>query len=1174
MRKSKLNKRTRISSPFDATTHKTEWTCAAKLAEWMNNITQEKDIPLGNAEVETTQEGTRKRVDIILLESPSSEKTLCVIETKAPYFDPFDETELKEPARKKAIKRKAKYFATSNFKRLIWWNTQRASDPTLSEEQQIHDKYNLSEIENLDFIEEPRYKNPILSSLEKFLITLYEVHTGKKPEPLQVVDEWLVWRLQEKIKILALYYKRIIEDKAHKESTFLKQLKSWFAEQNWSFAWQETDFDKAARQAAYLLVNKILFYDVLQAKRPEKLDPLTIPEDLTKGGLLQRILQGYFDHVLEEIDYETIYSTDFLDQTAFPDSKEVVAEIKALVKILKNYDFSTLGYDVVGRIFERLIPKEERHNLGQYFTNADVVDTILSFCLRHEEDKVLDPACGSGTFLVRAYQHKKLMNQRLSHTQILESLWGTDIAKFPAHLATINLAINDLGVDKNYPNILQEDFFSLLTLEDGFELPERWRKVRAKTLNKEERKIQYPRWFDCVIGNPPYTRQEEISKIAPKNAKYKLSLIQKALLDLKQKKLAEISKRAGIHAYFFVHGTKFLKNGGRFGFIVSNSWLDVDYGKGLQEFFLKNYKIIAIIESKVERWFEEADVNTCIVILEKCAGEQNKKERDENLVRFVYLFKPLRHFIPPAQDMWEKEKERLNKIDELKKTILFHDEFYWNDELRIFPKKQKELWEEGLEGVEEGFKLPEKGIGGLKPPPTKEPKYVGSKWGKYLRAPEIFFKILEKGKLVPLNKVARVIGGIITGNNAFFYFGPKKKEKIEAKYLHPIIKSPRELKKISFSTQDLKYKILLCDDPKGKLKNSKILEYIEKGERKNIHKGETFKNRLIWYSLPERKAKLLWVDLRWEKHLCHFNKDNVLFEHLFYGIQPLHKVNPYALCAILNSSITWLLVEILGRTGLGQGAIRLVGKDLIKFPTLNITSLQDEIKTKLENALLSIASRKIEPVFSELGAFSSSDISLSKIKPDRRELDKIIMGEILGLTDEEQLEVYRAAVDLVMSRIEKAKSFGKRKKTKEGIDIELLVKTVMEKIGEETLGKFYKEKILTQKPLYVKTLPKSTGEIRIEHGLFGIRLYCGKNHIDCISEEEARYLKVWLESGLEKVKVPKDETYLKKILPELENLKIKIEQIVENYLSSILDPKTRRQIEHQLWQEITSSISK
>ena len=116
----------------------------------------------------------------------------------------------------------------------------------------------------------------------------------------------------------------------------------------------------------------------------------------------------------------------------------------------------------------------------------------MQFCLKDENDKVLDPACGAGTFLVRAYQQKKLMNQRLEHEEILNSLWGDDIAKFPAHLSTINLAINDLSVEKNYPNIIASDFFSLKTSQEGFELPENVRKVKARTLGLDSIPIAPP----------------------------------------------------------------------------------------------------------------------------------------------------------------------------------------------------------------------------------------------------------------------------------------------------------------------------------------------------------------------------------------------------------------------------------------------------------------------------------------------------------------------------------------------------------------------------------------------------------------------------------------------------------------------------------------------------------
>jgi len=1022
-------------SPFAVTAHKTERTAVAILMHWMREIIEKKNLNLGLPDVETLGDD-RKMPDTVIYESQRSQNILCVIEAKSPYYDVFDEKELKEPARKKATNRKANYFVTTNFKKLIWFNTEKVNS-LKPEEEQIIEKYFLSEIENINDIEQTRYKEPTKKGLEDFLTKLSSVYSGKEPEPKQAIDEFLIFRLQEKIKVLSAYYKRIIDDQCHKNSDFAQKLTSWFVDQGWSFGWQAQDFDKAARQTAYLLVNKILFYNLLQAKRPGELAPLEIPEGLLKGAQLQKILQSFFDEVLK-IDYETIYTTDFIDNIAFLEAKEVVKEIKELVNVLKRYDFAKLGFDVLGRIFERLIPLDERHNLGQYFTNPDVVDLILKFCLNHEEDKILDPACGAGTFLVRSYQHKKLMNQRKEHEKILETLWGVDIAKFPAHLSTINLAINDLGVEKNYPNIIQEDFFTIMSPpEGGFELPEKWRKVRAKTLNVDDRMVIFPRWYDGVVGNPPYTRQEEI----PETGVDKEKLIESALKDPSGKKIAEIGKRAGIHAYFFVHGTKFLKDSGFFGFIVSNSWLDVDYGKGLQDFFLKNYKIVTIIESKVERWFEEADINTCIVILQKC---KDKKERDENLVRFVFLKKPLRHFIPPAQDMWEKQVERSNAIEGLRKTILAHNDFYENDEFRIFPKRQKELWDEGFD--------------------SEEQKYFGAKWGKYLRAPEIFFKILEKskGKLVLLKEVAKVRFGIKTGANEFFYLTEEqiKKLKIEKEFwMHKdkrgkwipnyVIKSPKECKSIVVDPKYLKYRILMIHKDKKELKGTKVFKYIEEGERKGYYERPTCASRERWYDLGQWTfAPYFWTEFFFGKGITFRSLSNIFESDKHYGVIPYIKPKQHmALGAYLNCSFIPLFRLISGFQALGEGVLKMPVYEVAKLPVIKPKLISSTLKIK--KVIKKLESREMGTLYDEIGAMSSEEVSLEKIKPDRRELDKIIMGEILGLTEEEQLEVYKAVIDLVKSRIEKAKSFGKKKKAKEGIDLNALKNTVVEHLIRE-----------------------------------------------------------------------------------------------------------------------------
>src|SRR5450759_196888 len=103
MKKSKT-----IPSPFDTTKHFTERTCAAKVAEWINEIVIDKNIPLGKADVETKRRSSGERPDIRITESPRSAQVLCVIEMKTPSWDVFD-LGLKDNARKKANQRKAKY---------------------------------------------------------------------------------------------------------------------------------------------------------------------------------------------------------------------------------------------------------------------------------------------------------------------------------------------------------------------------------------------------------------------------------------------------------------------------------------------------------------------------------------------------------------------------------------------------------------------------------------------------------------------------------------------------------------------------------------------------------------------------------------------------------------------------------------------------------------------------------------------------------------------------------------------------------------------------------------------------------------------------------------------------------------------------------------------------------
>jgi type I restriction-modification system DNA methylase subunit len=190
-------------------------------------------------------------------------------------------------------------------------------------------------------------------------------------------------------------------------------------------------------------------------------------------------------------------------------SDHAVPHWRTLINQIHRFDFSKLDYEIIGNIFERLISPEERHKFGQFYTRVEVVDLINSFCIRTGREKVMDPACGGGTFLVRAYVRKRELDPACKHGENLRDLFGIDISHFATHLTTINLATRDLIDDENYPQIGRSDFFDVERHRTFIELPTH---VQVKGFGKtQHRQVKIP-ILDAIVGNPPYIRQEEIPR--------------------------------------------------------------------------------------------------------------------------------------------------------------------------------------------------------------------------------------------------------------------------------------------------------------------------------------------------------------------------------------------------------------------------------------------------------------------------------------------------------------------------------------------------------------------------------------------------------------------------------------------------------------------------------------
>jgi len=246
--------------------------------------------------------------------------------------------------------------------------------------------------------------------------------------------------------------------------------------------------------------------------------------------------------------------------------------------------------------------------------------------------------------------------------------------------------------------------------------------------------------------------------------------------------------------------------------------------------------------------------------------------------------------------------------------------------------------------------------------------------------------------------------------------------------------------------------------------------------------------------------------------------------------------------------------------------------NVYQLKSISVPKVTGANRNKIDTSLLALKTREALSVFEEFGATSSDFISLEKIKIEKRRLDEIVMGDILGLTEEEQLEVYKAIVDLVKTRLERAKSLKKSKKTQNGLDLNLLTQNILDRIGEDNLATFYKHRIAAV-PCYGLDLPKPEEPIKIENSLFGWRLKIGKKAIDCSSEAQARYLRVFAEMGCDQTLVPKDDAYLSSIINQWESLFEKAQAALQEHTSSILQNKTRDLLIHTVWVNLREKMS-
>ena len=801
---------------------------------------------------------------------------LLIIETKRkvpyrdPRFDPYSIQVIKQAAGY-ANQMGAPYFATCNGEIMVVFETFTPGVPLI---QRRLKQYKV-------FYEE-EFARIVLKELVRF-----KLGVGK----WLPLDDIFVERLRSFHRFITPFMYEALTKKLKEDKKFKKEYNNWLRSQ--MFEYSDKTNETIAEQMSYLLMNKIAFYKTLESQIVDvDLDKLEKIE--TRNGVeFSQRLQEKFLELTKKADYEGIFQTTILDSVPVPD--KLTYHLNEFIEELGAYNLGRIRADVIGRVYEDLIPPDERHRLGQYYTPPPIVDLIVELCVKSPDDKVLDPGCGSGSFLVKAYHKLRDLKKKKNpfakdedlHQELLNQVYGIDINPFPTQLSSMNLAVRNLKVRSEHINLFPMDFFKV---KPGMAL--------------------VPKEFDVVITNPPYTRQEEME--------YK-DQIREAALTYSDGSKIELDARAGIYAYFFTHSAKFLKKKGMMGQITSDTWLDVGFGEGLKRFFLDHFKIRSIVWYDV-RAFEKPLVGTCITILEK--EDESKDVRENNVVKFVRIKKPM-----PIGDI-------VRRVETAKKD-------FENEHLGVTLKTQGKLEPEDKWGIilrapSIYFKLVSN------PKMTKLREIADIKRGYTTGANQFFYLNKEKRSLWRIED--EFLEPIITS---------PKEVKIESsskdisKWVLTVHKPKEELAK--HASNLLKY-IEYGETVETQIRGGKKSGTVVKG----YHNLSTLKARKLWYDLGKRDPAPLLLSCKiWERFIVTWNKASAQANKAFYEIRPKSSKDIISLAGILNSSLTAFLAELHGRF-YGGGVLELEIYECKDLPILSPRELSSKQRKKIERVLLKL----------------------------------------------------------------------------------------------------------------------------------------------------------------------------------------------------------------------------
>ncbi len=555
---------------------KNERSWAIDLISKINSIVASNDLTIKKAGGESTVSTGRQNMfpDVILYSDVQQTTILQGWELKMPDV-PIEDSAFIADAQRKARVLGLNSCLIWNFTYVVLYK--KNDDETFSPLKQWSDTSFIKTREDVK-----TYRKEWEDLLEK---VIYEVNTFftngtfHRCKIEDVISQSTITTLVERNKPLIA---EELKKNSVRNTIIEATINNWWSDIKSEYEKDETDpFSAYAKTIVLNWANRILFAHLIKEKQKNAqlintLDYETTPEEANQ--LFKNITSKCdFFNVFNEIEFNTL-----LPSYTWEDLVE-------FSNFLQNAEFDNLDQTMLQNILEGSVKTSKREIHGQYTTPPELAKILVRMSIKDYSKHFLDCCCGTGTIPKAVLELKK---EKIDTRTALDTVWASDKHQYPLQIANISMANADTIFIPN--KIFQHNALSLQTGESI---------SIVDPASGENLTFQLPK-MGTIASNLPFV---EFEKLSEDDKAWIATLGLNSSLD----------SRADLYCYIAVKLASLLEENGTAGIITSNSWLGTEAGVKFRKTLEEHFSIKQIHISGKGRWFQNADVVTTIMILDK-----------------------------------------------------------------------------------------------------------------------------------------------------------------------------------------------------------------------------------------------------------------------------------------------------------------------------------------------------------------------------------------------------------------------------------------------------------------------------------------------------------------------------------------------------------------------------